>query len=381
MTKRKPQLGKIANLEMGTLALLAILVLAAGLRFYHSDDKAPGIDEQFQQDITEKEWGEVFRVYTEQESNPPLQTVLGKIFYDAGGSYYFVRVLSVLAALGAIIFTFLFARDSFGEKTALLAAFLLALNPLHVFFSQHTRSYSFLAFTFSILLYIFFRFLKNPNRKNSILLALSNALVFYTHYAGLIVLLCEIAYFTILWYRKEFKCKTLLPPVIISILLILPWSLALFTHLGIQSSGEGYSHSAASLAYPIYKMAAGADISFLLDTAPMLFYAVLISLGLFLLGLWKLRSSKDFIPLSILFFLPFPLIAIASLPVPALLWPRNFSFLLPLFAVIQAIGLRSIKDKRIRAALLVLLGLGFLAIIFFYYSAVTMPGWNTHFGL
>jgi len=382
---RLEELGKRKlNFKKTTLVLFAIIILAAGLRFYNLAEKAPGIDEDFQLRVSNENWDELIRIYQEEESNPPLQTVLGKIFFDLGGDYYFVRLLSVLAGIGAVLLTFLFVKESFNEKTALLAAFLLALNPLHVFFSQHTRSYSFLIFTFSLLLLFFFRFLRNPNKKNSIYLGVANALMFYTHYTGLIVIFIEALYLLGKWVQKG-KTKTRLKefstPIILSIILILPWVFVLLNHLGIQSTSGTYAHSLQSYPYVLFKFATGADLSFLNTEMPIALFAGVLALAIFGFGVWKLQSHKFFRPITLLFLLPFPLIGLTSIAVPAILWPRNFSFLLPLFAAITAFGFSEIKNRNLRALLLALLALGWLAIIFLYFSVSLQAGWNEFIGL
>jgi len=367
-----------------TLILFAVLVLASSLRFYNLAEKAPGIDEDFQLRVSSESWGEVIRIYQEEESNPPLQTFLGKIFFDFGGDYYFVRLLSVIAGIGAILLTFLFTKKLFNEKIALTAIFLLTLNPFHVFFSQHTRSYSFFIFTFSLVLLIFFRFIRNPNKKNSIYLGVANALMFYTHYVGLIVIFIEALYFFGEWLQKEktkAKLKQVSVPIIISLILILPWGLVLLTHLGLQSSGGTYEHSIQSYPYVLFKFAVGADLSFLNETMPLILYAGILSLAIFGFGVWKLQKNKFFRPMALLFLLPFPLIGLTSIAVPAILWPRNFSFLLPLFAAITAFGFTEIKNKNLRTLLIALLALGWLAIIFLYYSVSLQAGWNEFIGL
>jgi len=60
-----------------------------------------------------------------------------------GDSEISLRSASLLAALLSILLTYVFARRFLDETAALVAAFLMAVSPVHIWYSQEARHYSF----------------------------------------------------------------------------------------------------------------------------------------------------------------------------------------------------------------------------------------------
>ncbi len=58
-----------------------------------------------------------------------------------------LRLLSVLTGMASIVLAYLLAKTLFERKTALAAAFLVALSPFQIHYSQEIRMYSLLAFS------------------------------------------------------------------------------------------------------------------------------------------------------------------------------------------------------------------------------------------
>ena len=66
-------------------------------------------------------------------------------------------------------------------KPEVLAAFLLAINPFHIYYSQEFRSYMLMCLLGTLSVY----YLKKHNFK---LLTLANVLLFYTHYSSIFLI-------------------------------------------------------------------------------------------------------------------------------------------------------------------------------------------------
>jgi hypothetical protein len=98
-----------------------------------------------------------------------------------GSTAFALRLPSVLFATLTIPVTYSLGRVLFGVRVGLLAAFLLAIAPLHVRYAQEARMYSMLAF-FSILsLYLFWRAVRARSGRWWALFAVATVLNLYTH--------------------------------------------------------------------------------------------------------------------------------------------------------------------------------------------------------
>lgn len=77
-----------------------------------------------------------------------------------GYSELVVRLPSVIFGLATIYIVYLIGKKLFSVKMGLLCALLLAVNPLHIYYSQEARMYSYAAFAVMLNFYYFIVFTK-----------------------------------------------------------------------------------------------------------------------------------------------------------------------------------------------------------------------------
>jgi 4-amino-4-deoxy-L-arabinose transferase-like glycosyltransferase len=180
-----------ARLESGSralrlyLPLVAIVLLAWALQLYGLETKSLWHDELGT--LRNSGWGgswlDAFRnpLIIPTLPKPPLSFVFTRAFLTLGDTAFALRLPSVLFATLTIPVTYALGRVLFGTRVGLLAAFLLAIAPLHVRYAQEARMYSMLAF-FSILsLYLFWRAVRARSGWWWALFAVATALNLYTH--------------------------------------------------------------------------------------------------------------------------------------------------------------------------------------------------------
>jgi uncharacterized membrane protein len=115
--------------------------------------------------------------------HPPLHFIVTALWVSAGaGSDFALRLPSVLFGAGAIVGTFLLARDMFGRGAGLVAAAFLAIHPTHVHFSQEVRSYALLWMLLVFALWLAWRWTLRGDRASAIGYVCVGALALYTHY-------------------------------------------------------------------------------------------------------------------------------------------------------------------------------------------------------
>lgn len=153
--------------------LLLIIVLATGLRLYNIQAEAYWGDEVLSLDIVRHYQDNLVGMVNyinSIEVHPPLYYLM-----LAGWMKYFgyhelsLRLLSLFFGLGVILLSYLLIRKLFNDKNlALLVAFLVAILPMQIEFSQEARPY--IIFTFCGLLAALFYWLYREKRKNVFLL-------------------------------------------------------------------------------------------------------------------------------------------------------------------------------------------------------------------
>jgi mannosyltransferase len=172
------------------LALGAILVLAAVLRFATLRTQSIWFDEAATWDLVRRPLGAMLDRIPDGESNPPLFYVLEwgwtRVFGDGEAG---LRSLSALAGLLTVPVAYAIGRRAGGLACAgLAAAALVAVNPLLVWFSQEARSYALATLLSAVALLLALRASEDARGRWLAGWALAAALALATHYFTAFVL-------------------------------------------------------------------------------------------------------------------------------------------------------------------------------------------------
>ncbi|MFL5817713.1 MAG: glycosyltransferase family 39 protein [Conexibacter sp.] len=173
------------------LALGAIVVLAAVLRFATLHTQSIWFDEAATWDLVRRPFGEMLGRIPDGESNPPLFYVLEwgwtRVFGDGEAG---LRSLSALAGLLTVPVAYAIGRRAAAgvARAGLAAAALVAVNPLLVWFSQEARSYALATLLSAVALLLFQRALDDRRERLLAAWAVVAALALATHYFTAFVL-------------------------------------------------------------------------------------------------------------------------------------------------------------------------------------------------
>jgi mannosyltransferase len=119
----------------------------------------------------------------ESESNPPLYYVAAwawsKVF---GTGEVGMRSLSALLGAATIPVTFLAAREALDERAGLIAAGMVAVNPMLIWYSQEARSYAMLVFFAALSLLFFLRCLRGGRGIDLVWWGVTSAAALCSHY-------------------------------------------------------------------------------------------------------------------------------------------------------------------------------------------------------
>ncbi|HEX4806580.1 MAG TPA: glycosyltransferase family 39 protein [Conexibacter sp.] len=186
------------------LAIAAIVLLAAVLRFATLRTQSLWFDEAATWDLVRRPFGEMLRQIPKGESNPPLFYVLEwawtRVFGDGEAG---LRSLPALAGLLTVPVAYAIGRRTAGEgsraaaRAGLAAAALVAVNPLLVWYAQEARSYALATLMSAVALLLMLR--AGSDRRGRVLAAwaLAGALALATHYFTAFVLAPQAAW--LLW--------------------------------------------------------------------------------------------------------------------------------------------------------------------------------------
>lgn len=169
--------------------------------------------------------------YAVADFHPPGYFVIlwgwGQVF---GFSEISVRIPSVIFGVATIYLVYIIGRKIVSQNLGLLAALLLAVNPLHVYYSQEARMYSFAAFVAALNMLFFWKLFKED--KGYWGYGISAVLALGSDYLVSLIFLAQLAILLIQRDKKMIKKWSMaLIPAMIAGLIWLP--------VFIKQLGEG----------------------------------------------------------------------------------------------------------------------------------------------
>lgn len=218
-TSSRPRL----RAEAGLLVL--ILLGASLLRFAGLGNESIWLDEATSILIARMDLPAAVS-WTAADIHPPLYYLALHFWLVLGESEFAVRALSAVLGVWTVVTVYALARELFDSDVGLLSALLLALSPMHIWYSQEARMYAMVT-TWSLLASYFLvlilhraadlrtrgfavlrrhRLRRDSGRQTRYWLGylLFSVLALYTHYYALFVLLFQnlfVLYW--LWSRTE----------------------------------------------------------------------------------------------------------------------------------------------------------------------------------
>ena len=171
------------------VALIALTVVAAGLRAATIEAQSFWDDELFTVWLVRLHFGDMVRAWWDSEATPPVYYAVTWLWSQVVGSGETgLRSLSVVAGIAAVPLVYLVGSRFASARAGLAAAALVTFNPFLVWYGIEARSYAFLVPEVALGLLVFLAALTTPSRRNLVGWALVSALSLATHYFAFFVI-------------------------------------------------------------------------------------------------------------------------------------------------------------------------------------------------
>jgi len=217
---------------------LSILLLAGALRVHNLDKYSLWYDEAISplQEGGMKNLPNIAKLFDSDFSvkNPDYLAMYnyGFICYWQalfGQSEFALRMSSVMFSLLTICLLYLLAQFLFNTKTAQIAAFLLAISPFHIYYSQELRPYAIVCFFTLLCVYSLSQILNNNKNRWWFIYSISSIISIYFLYINLF---CLIAFLLFLIYRiKKVDIKKFIIAHSVILILLIPALLIIYHNL------------------------------------------------------------------------------------------------------------------------------------------------------
>jgi len=278
-----------------------------------------------------------------------------------GDSEFWLRLPSALSGVATVPLLYALGSRLFSKQAGLAAAILLAVQPVHIAYSQEARSYSLCVFLSVAAFYFFVRAIQEGATGWWVLYVVATVSTVYSHLLAVFLLPAQWLALAFL-NRNKAQLKGALVSAMTILLLIVPIiGLAIVKDLGripwsTKPSIRDIIHALQTLT--------GAGVKF------PIYLLVLAMAGFSTYQTWRDgRESNQRWPHALLWgwlVLPVASIVLVALWKPPL-YPRYLIFSLPASTLLGAVGLcRLGSGTKFRVATMVL-GALFVPAIFFYY--------------
>lgn len=365
-------MNKINNWITSNYIVLLILVLATALRFYHIDYQSVWLDEicSILEANPNIKWSDLEATIMLSDPHPPLYFALMKILFQLFGYTALVaRVFSAIVGVGGVYALYLLGKEIDNKNTGLLAAFLLAINSFHIYYSQEVRMYALLVLLTVLSYYRLVVYLKENTYKNATLYGLFTGLMLLTQFFGLFVFVSQviILLFVLIKKEKAYKLlffKQLLVSGLVIIISFLP-ALTIF----IETTKKKYTAikpTTIDTVFLIFK-------DFVQQSYILLFlYSCLVVVCIYYAFKEKMKQNYLILFSWIIISLALPILR--SYLVTPMIVSRYFITILPAFIILVSIAVLKFKYAIIKISLLLCLTIvTFYELFIFndYYNKIT----------
>lgn len=364
----------IINASFTKLTIIAILMLAFGLRVYQLDDQSVWFDEAARLIIARADLARILKD-TGGDTLPPFYHLTLHFWQYLGSSDFWLRLPSVFASTLTVAVIYILSIELLNVKTAFLAALIMAIMPYQVFHAQQANLYSFLLL-FGALQILFFWLAINNNRLIWWLgYGLSTIIGMYIHYFAVLVILTLHLWLLIKSIYLRGKAhqniwRTLIVSNLVLILFLLP--LTYYLVQGSEAVSSNFWLTKPSLVAPLSTIHLfTVSYSIPPSIVPIIFG---LTIGLFALVSFELtyeyKRNREVRPvlllLVLLAFFPMILVLGISQIVPIYL-DRTLIISTPAYCIFLARGLAATRWKSPVRYFGILVGTVFFVSLIGYY--------------
>ncbi len=350
------------NKDKKIIYLLAgILLIGLFLRIYRLGYYSFWYDEALSITLARINPITYFQHYISYMIDPPLFHLLLHFWSYLGKSEFVLRSFSLIFGIISIVLVYKVGERLFNKRAGLIGAFMLALSPLNIYYSQELRCYSLLLFLTLLSTHFFIKLLKKNEPFSWIGYIIATLLCLYTHYSAFFFIFAQNCFFFFFFKQHKRIINKWIGSNFIILGLYLPWIKVLIKQIifGVFTKGLIAWMSKGSLrlimqTFKIFNMGYNASHKIQL-LALLLFMPIIV----FTFLRWK-KNGKNLCLLVFLILIPMFTVTLISHFISIYSF-RIFIYCSPFYYLILAYGIDNIRSKTVRVALMSF----FIILVFF----------------
>lgn len=302
-----------------------------------------------------------------------------------GHNEILLRLSSVIFGIVSIALIYYVGELLFDRKVGILGAFILAISPFHIYYSQELRMYSLISLLSLASVYFLIKAMQNNRIIYWLVYTISNIVNIYTHPVSIFILFAQVLFF--LFYIKKYKYLLNRWIVVHFLILILaiPWIISILSGFILFINKDDWFFKLSfswipkitwlNIFYTFKNFAIGYNA-----TKPIYLFATVLFSILFFLGVFKMNKKQKELVLSLLcLFVPIVSAYFISKFRPCYL-DRYFIASSLFFYLFVGNGLARISKKYAISIVICIITVSFLALKNYYKNY--LPGrFEEHIGV
>jgi 4-amino-4-deoxy-L-arabinose transferase-like glycosyltransferase len=207
--------------------LVLVCVAGAALRFATLDVQSLWYDEAVTAQLLRMHLSGLLHAIPDSESSPPLYYALAWLWtHVVGTGEVGLRSLSALLGTATIPVVWALGKRVGGDRAALVAAALVAVNPMLVWFSQEARAYALLVLLAALSTLLWLRALEQPRAGRAAAWSIVAALALATHYYAIFLVAPQALWLLLARARDTRARVAAIIPVAVALVALAPLALA-----------------------------------------------------------------------------------------------------------------------------------------------------------
>jgi uncharacterized membrane protein len=203
LRKISPNLNKFDQIieKHWVIWVFSILIFSFLIRLWGLYAESAWIDEAYSIVLSKYTVSEIIKG-TAADQHPPLYYLILHFWMKVGDGVNHARLLSVIIGLFGVTQTLVFFKSLGGYTIGLLSGILIALSPMHIWFSQEARMYIFLSYFTIGATHMLWKGINDNRFRWWFLYSLFCLLALYTQYFSIFIIVAHGS-----WIITEYFCK------------------------------------------------------------------------------------------------------------------------------------------------------------------------------
>ena len=203
--------------------LAALIGVGAVLRVYRFDALGLWLDEGITAHVARLPWPTVLGLHGPYEAHPPLYFIATKLMTLMVPELQAGRVVSLISGILTIPALYFLAGRLLGTRPALVACAVLAVSPIHVWYSREGRMYALSGLLITLAYLALVAFYETPRRRTAVLYGATIAAAMYVNYGALYSLAPQAILLIMLARKHGRQSLPIWGAIVVAGLVYLPW--------------------------------------------------------------------------------------------------------------------------------------------------------------